>query len=308
VIKENLMSMITVLDTLGVSWELIAVNDGSGDETARVVEKLSHEEKGIRLLSYSSNRGRGYALRQGFRHASGRHLITTEADLSWGAGIIADLYHPLVEREDDVVVASPYLPGGKLLNVPWKRHLLSWLGNKVICFSLGGAVTMASGMTRGYRREILRGLDLESDGKEIHLEIISKILALGGKVSEIPARLEWDEPGGEEQVRRSTFKMRFILTHLMFSFEEYPLLLFGIVGSALFAGGLLLGGWAFIQSLRGVAMGGRPVTLAAILFLLFGLQVMVSAFLALQSRKQSKRIIRLTALVKSLKKDDGGRG
>ena len=306
VIEKTLSAVTQVLADLDASWEILVVDDGSTDGSADRVADVSQTEDRIRLVSYPLNRGRGYALRQGFARAAGSYIISTESDLSWGPEVVAKIYHTLLHEDADVVVATPYLPGGGLRNVPWHRHFISWAGNKVLCFSLGGVVTMASGMTRGYRREILAALDLEADDKEIHLEILSKILTLGARLAEVPAYLTWEKPTGKGGARRSSFKLRkFVQSHLLFSFEEYPFLLFGSLGGILFLLGLAFGFQALSLSLKGVPVSNRPLTLGSVLLILFGLQIVVFSFLSVQNRNLAKGIVRLTALLKRLEKDDG---
>ena len=103
---------------------------------------------------------------------------------------------------------------------------LSTAGNWIIRTGLSYAVTMNTGMTRGYRREKILALPLDEDGKELHLEIISKALALGYRISEIPAILEWKDhklANPNKAKRKSSSKIRPIIgSHLLFSVIAAP--------------------------------------------------------------------------------------
>ena len=72
-----------VINPLGVSWELVLVNDGSTDGTLAVIEEMSRQTPHVRVVSYTPNRGRGAALRRGFRACRGDWIISTDADLSY---------------------------------------------------------------------------------------------------------------------------------------------------------------------------------------------------------------------------------
>ena len=200
-ITEAVQTMRDALEKLDVPWEFILVNDGSVDDSLRLARQAAGEDPRIRILSYEQNRGRGYAIRQGFAVAGGTFIIVTEADLSWGTDIVHRLFEACRQPGIDMVVASPHRPGGGLKNVPAYRAFLTQFGNVLLRRLMPGDLTMYTGMTRAYRRHVLDAMDLESDGKELHLEIVSKAHALGFRMTEIPATLAWT-PERRRQRRR----------------------------------------------------------------------------------------------------------
>lgn len=218
-IRENIRRILATLDNLGVPWEYILVDDGSTDDSLKQASAAIGNHPCCQIIHYQANRGRGYALRQGFAAARGKYVITTESDLSWGAGIIQALYDRLVLDGCDLVVASVYLPGGGFENVPFSRRLLSSAGNTIMRWCFGGKLTMLSGMTRGYRREAIRSMHLETDRKEIHLEIIAKAQALGLRIAEIPATIRWESPGPGRKRAGVGGMLRFIVPHLVSSYN-----------------------------------------------------------------------------------------
>ena len=209
------------------TWELIVVNDGSSDSSATLAAEIAAENPRLRLLSYRHNRGRGYALRTGISQARGAVIVTTEIDLSWGEDIVERLLAATSEHPDaDIVVASPHLAGGGYKNVPAKRVFLSRFGNHVIRFLMTDAASMNTGMTRAYRRASIRGLPLSEDKKEFHLEVILKATALGYRIEEIPALLEWKQYKHEgKRVKRtsSTRVNKLMVTHSLFSLFANPI-------------------------------------------------------------------------------------
>ena len=238
--------LIEALKPVNDTWELIFVNDGSGDNTLNIVSQLAGDDKRINILSYKQNRGRGYALRTGFKHCRGRYVVTTESDLTWGQDIVSRLYNHLLDTDADIVIASPYAKGGRLENVPFFRAFLSRLGNKILRLTISSDITMLSGMTRGYKGDFIRSLPLDEDGKEIHLEIVSKGCMLGCNFSEIPATLRWARAKKGKPARKSKFKpLKLVRSHLMFGFNEAPILLFGSIGAAVLLVGLALGLYLF---------------------------------------------------------------
>lgn len=93
--------------------ELIVVDDGSQDSTAEIVRSFNPEPIALRLLSGASNRGKGYAVRQGMLAATGDILLMTDADLSTRFEEL-DRLLPWLDRGYDVVIGSRDLPDSRL--------------------------------------------------------------------------------------------------------------------------------------------------------------------------------------------------
>lgn len=295
---------------LAEPWELIVVNDGSTDDSLRQAEAGAEGDARVRLVSYRANRGRGYALRRGFAEARGDTLVTTEADLSWGEDIVKRMVEELrAAPEAGLVIASPHLDGGGYENVPRHRILLSRYGNVLLRRIFDGRVTMATGMTRCYRREVIDSMLLNSDDKEIHLEILSKALALGYVPVEIPAVLTWPPGRGARRFARQygLGLLRLVMTHLLFSVTERPHLFLGTVGLAFLGVGTALGivdfAWLFLSESPASSKPTVNPTMIA-LFIFIGLLVLVFDFLAQQNRAIQKDLIHVQREILKLRRPD----
>lgn len=227
-IQKNIVKMLTRLKTLDLTWELIVVNDGSTDESLELARAAAPDEPRLKILSYSKNKGRGHALRTGITAARGDVIVTTEADLSWGEDVVENLYAAMQKWPDaDVVVGSPNLDGGGYENVPYKRVLLSRLGNTIIRTFMLDVCTMNTGMTRAYRREVIQTLPLFANQKEFHVEVILKAHALNLTIKEIPAVLTWPpERHASGPKKKGGFfaskLFKFVITHSMMSITGNP--------------------------------------------------------------------------------------
>lgn len=295
VVENSVQNLTTALEEMGVTWELILVNDGSTDDTQSVIAPLAEQNEHIHIIAYRKNRGRGYALRQGIAASRGRYVITTESDLSWGRDILRKLYDALRETEAGIVVASPYAPGGRLENVPFTRAFLSSMGNRILRLTVPVNITMLSGMTRGYQGEFIRSLPLEEDRKEIHLEIISKAVMLGAEFSEVPAILRWEPRQKGKPRRKSKFKAnKLIRSHLLFSFNEAPILLFGTLGALLMILGFIAGcHLAFLHYIQDKIIGDRIVQIILTSFLILsGLSMFIFCFLSYQIKQLKVEMFR----------------
>ena len=227
IIEDAVKTLLKKMGELDVGWELIVVNDGSIDDSQKIVKKICETTPKLRLLSYPFNQGRGYALRTGIAAARGEIIITTEIDLSWGDDIVNRLFKTVKDNPDaDIIVASPHLKGGGYKNVPPKRVFLSKFGNKIIRTFMTNAATMNTGMTRAYKREVIQTIPLEEKRKEFHLEVIMKAQALGYRIIEIPCVLEWKayKHKGKRVKRKSSSKVnKLLLTHSLFSLFANPI-------------------------------------------------------------------------------------
>ncbi len=271
------------------TFEIIAVNDGSVDNTLETLNKLAESDKRLRIVSYSQNIGRGMALRRGFYESRGEIVVSIDADLSYHPRYIIDLVQALKnEAEIDLVLASPYMPGGGVKNIPRLRLWISKFGNRVLRFAMPNRIYTSTGIFRAYRRKVLDSIELESDGKEIHLEILSKAIALGYRAREIPAILTGRQKG------RSKFKFRkTAVSHLVFSVFEKPMIMFGILGLGTVGVGLLIGLYIAYLRFSGGLTPGRPLLTFALLLILGGIQILSFGFIAIQIVSLRKEILRI---------------
>jgi len=271
------------------SYEIIVVNDGSLDNTLEILKGLTARNGKVRIASYPKNIGRGMALRTGFRESRGAIVVSIDADLSYDPHYIMDFVKTLrAEQDIDFVLASPYMPGGGVQNVPFLRLSISKLGNKILRFAMPNRIYTSTGIFRAYRRRVLDSLELESDGKEIHLEILSKAIALGFRAKEIPAVLTGRKRGA------SKFKFRkTAISHLVFSVFEKPMMIFGFIGLLTLGIGFLIGIYVAYLRFSGGLTPGRPLITFAILLILGGIQILSFGFIAIQIVSLRREILRI---------------
>ncbi|MCO5142603.1 MAG: glycosyltransferase family 2 protein [Oligoflexia bacterium] len=290
ILEPSVRLMISNLSTLEDEWELIIVNDGSKDNSLEIAKKLESELKNLRVVSYPSNAGRGHAIRAGVAVAKGDLVVTTEIDSSWGDDIVHRLSSEFKKKPDaDIIIASPHLPGGGYENVPFKRVLLSSLGNYVIRTGLTYKITMNTGMTRAYKRERFLQLPLDENEKEMHLEIVNKALAFGYKIYEIPAVLEWREKAlikDQTKKRKSSSNIKkLIRTHTLFSLLAAPFRYLYVVSFAFVILGLVFLAWAIINLQRqepSIFLFMSSLLLFLMAFLLGGIGVLAQQARAIQ--------------------------
>ncbi len=285
--KDTIARVTRLMTDTGEPFEIIPVNDGSTDGTLGVLDGIAGENPHVRVVSYWKNGGRGKALRHGFKAARGRYIASIDADLSYDPEYIVEMARVLDEEDDiDVVLVSPYMEGGRTEGVPRNRLFVSRIGNKVIQLAMPEKIHTLTCIVRCYRSEVISSLDLESDGKEIHLEILSKVLAMGFRVKEIPAVLTSRKKGSSKFRFKST-----AVSHLLFTIFERPTLLFGILGALLFLIGVGLGAYILLLYQAQALNPNRPLITLMVLFILGGIQILSFGFLATQVHFLRKEVL-----------------
>lgn len=107
-IVEPLVSQIgAVVAALGVSYEIILVDDGSSDDSAYVLEQQSGLDQRVKSIVLSRNFGQQVAMSAGIHHATGRFVLIMDGDLQNPPEAISDLYRKMQEGYDIVYTTSP---------------------------------------------------------------------------------------------------------------------------------------------------------------------------------------------------------
>lgn len=182
------------------SWEIIVVDDGSADDTAGATRDAIRDlrlGRKVRLVSYSPNQGKGWALRQGVLAAGGRNVAFFDADLDIAPEHIVAYYGVLVAEKADAVVASKRHPES-VLEYARSRVFISnlyyWFNR--LFFGLNIKDTQ-SGM-KMFRREILLDVLPRLLGKRFafDLELLVNIRRLGGVIIEQPVTIQGHDTFG----------------------------------------------------------------------------------------------------------------
>lgn len=302
--EENVVNTLKkvndVLDSLNIDSEVIVVNDGSTDRTLEILRLESQKYKRFKIATYEKNKNVGYALKFGFERASGDYIITIDSDLSYDARYIIDIYRELERTNSDIIQGSPYMKGGNALSVPYLRLLISKMSNRFFSYVINANVHTVTGMLRGYKKEVLDSLYLESNGPEIMMEILSKAVLLNYKIKEIPAILKGRERGKSkfQNQLKKVFTEYFSLLY-----SDKPIVFFKMIGYFLLLVALLYGMYLTFSYLSGGIRASDPVvqpifSLLAILgALILFFSIILNQFVQLKKdllivQKQNKEIER----------------
>jgi glycosyltransferase involved in cell wall biosynthesis len=251
ILEENIQAIAGFLKekTHKYQWEIIIVNDGSKDNTGKVAEEMAGRDANIKVTHHRVNKNLGHALRTGFSQASGEAIVVMDVDLSYSVDHIESLADTLFEEVADVVIASPYMPGGKSIAVPRLRLWMSKAVNRIMRMAAQEKYYTFTGMVRAYRAEFIKKVNLKTRDYEVNPEILYKAMILRARIREIPARLDWSAQKKKKN-RKSHLKVgRGIFSGFMSSFIFRPYIYFLAVGFITLVVSLYIIGWIFYHTI-----------------------------------------------------------
>lgn len=175
-------------------YELLIVDDGSKDKTREILSKLSKKYKQLKVITHPVNKGLGAALRTGFQNAKGRIIVTMDSDLTHPPTMITKLVSEMTP-DADVVLASRYVKGGGMKNVPQWRVIISVLANKFFAIIFGTKVKDITAGFKAYRSKTIKSIKTKEKNFEIQLEIMMRLIKRHARFKEIPLVLVNREVG-----------------------------------------------------------------------------------------------------------------
>jgi glycosyltransferase involved in cell wall biosynthesis len=251
IIEKNIGLLYTYLDTLRdkYNWEVLVVNDGSSDNTGKIADSLVGKYDSLKIYHHLTNRNLGTAHRTGFENTKGDYVIVLDLDLSYAPEHIEKLLDKAINAHADMVIASPYMKGGKNTAVPRLRLLLSKTVNFIMRKASGLNIYTFTSMVRAYKGDFIRTVNTKSTTFDIMSELVFKAHILRAKVVEIPAHLDWSAQMAMGKVRTSGMRIfRGIFNGLVNSFIFRPYMFFWLIGLSIFLISVYIILWIFINT------------------------------------------------------------
>ncbi len=192
--EENILriekELIPFLTRLKMTYEIIIVDDGSDDDTAKKAEELQKSHKEIILIKHGSNKGLGAAIITGINAVKGDMTIMLDSDFTFhprDMTILLDIYK---KHNADCVIGSPYTAGGEVMkDVPFLRVVLSKGINVLYSVVFGMKIKSYSSIFRVYNTKHLKQMKLRSTGFTICAEILFRLIQKKANIIEVPVSL-----------------------------------------------------------------------------------------------------------------------
>ncbi len=323
ILPGNLTTIINYLESKSDKYrsEIIIVNDGSKDKTGEIADEFAARQNNIRVIHHPVNLNLGHALQTGFRHSKGDIIIVLDVDLSYSVEYVEALADTLLQSAADIVIASPYMKGGKVTAVPFLRGIMSKWVNKFMRLAAQDKYHTFTSMVRAYRRSFIQNLNLKTKDYEISPEIIYKGMILRARIIEIPAHLDWTEQNKFAGKRTSSLKvLRSFFSGLMSGFIFRPYIFFMGIGVILMLLSLYELVWLLYDTLSYIATSKGLSSFSQSLYIQFqknpqsflvggitfiiAIQFLSVGFLSLQSKRYFEELFHLgTSLLKKNQQD-----
>ncbi len=230
---KNLESVFERLSCLGHTRSYVIVDDGSSDETLKILEQYKSDIP-LTIITHCPNQGLGSTIRDGLRQASTLAceqdiIFTMDADNSHPAGLIIRMTQMILEG-NDIVIASRYRPGARIVGLARHRRLMSY-GARIL-FQLIVPIPGVRDYTCGYRAyraglikdafKIYGDTFVENRGFQCMAEILVKLGKMKAIVAEAPMILRYDKKKGTSKMRVYKTVLGTLKLILMFRFSRMP--------------------------------------------------------------------------------------
>jgi glycosyltransferase involved in cell wall biosynthesis len=319
ILEKNFDVLLSYIQSQGADfdWEIILINDGSSDRTGEIVDGIGRRCSLVRVFHHAVNFGLGQALKFGFGRCRGDYVVTFDVDLSYSPEHIGQLLEVISSTNAKLVLASPYMAGGKISNVPMLRRVLSVGANRFLSLLARGRLSTLTCMVRAYDGHFIRNLNLRATGMDVMAETVYKAMVLNARIEQVPAHLDWGLQQATDGSRQSSMRIfRHIVATVLSGFIFKPFIFFVFPGLLLLGFSAYVNIWMIIHFVNAysdlaaaqaevtlsqavaVAYAGHPHTfIVGLLSMMLAIQLLSLGILALQSKSYFEEIFHLGSTI-----------
>jgi glycosyltransferase involved in cell wall biosynthesis len=268
--------LTSVLESFGRPYEILAIDDGSTDDTFELLAKIQSRDSRLRVIRFRRNFGQTAAFAAGFAHARGRFIVTSDGDLQNDPSDIPGMIE-LAEQTDADIVAG----WRKDRKDPFfSRRLPSTIANWIISHATGVKLHDYGCSLKVFRAEVLKPMKLYG---EMHRFLPAIASEFGVRIEEKAVNHRARRRGQSKYGISRTIRVILDLLTVKFliSYSTRPLQIFGLLGLGMGALGTLICAYlAYVKYFQHQGIADRPLLLLGMLLLLFSVQLLTSGLVA----------------------------
>ena len=273
---EQLYRDVTAsLSAFARSYEIVAIDDGSRDETFEKLAALQQKDARVRVIRFRRNFGQTAAFSAGFAHARGRYIVTMDGDNQNDPADIPAMIRMLEERNLDIVCGWRKDRKDPFLN----RRLPSMIANAIISRATGVRLHDYGCSLKVFRAEVVKQMKLYG---EMHRFLPAIAAEYGVEIGEQVVNHRARVHGRSNYGITRTFRVVLDLMTVKFlsSYKTRPLQMFGSVGLTMLAVGMLITTYITYQRFFGFQSANRPLLIVGAIMALGGVILIMNGLQA----------------------------
>jgi glycosyltransferase involved in cell wall biosynthesis len=295
---EQLYRDVTAsLSAFGRSYELVAIDDGSRDDTFEKLAALQLKDHRVRVVRFRRNFGQTAAFSAGFQYARGRYIVTMDGDNQNDPADIPAMVTMLEQRNLDIVCGWRKDRKDPFLN----RRLPSMIANAVISRATGVKLHDYGCSLKVFRAEVVKQMKLYG---EMHRFLPAIAAEFGVEIDEQVVNHRARVHGKSNYGIMRTFRVVLDLMTVKFlsSYKTRPLQMFGTVGFVLSGIGALICAWVTYQRFFGFKSADRPLFIVGVFMIGIAIQTILVGLLAeMQARTYHESQDKPTYAIKEIR-------
>jgi glycosyltransferase involved in cell wall biosynthesis len=263
------------LTAFGRSYEVVAVDDGSRDDTFELLVRLQATDPRVRVIRFRRNFGQTAAFSAGFAHARGRYIVTADGDNQNDPADIPGMVQMLEQQNLDIVCGWRKDRKDPFLN----RRLPSMIANGIISFATGVKLHDYGCSLKVFRGEVVKSMKLYG---EMHRFLPAIANEFGVEIGEKIVNHRPRTHGASNYGITRTFRVILDLLTVKFlsSYKTRPLQMFGSIGFIMGGLGALMCAWVVYQRFFGFQSANRPLLIVGAFMVLGGLNMIMNGLVA----------------------------
>ncbi|MDA9323963.1 glycosyltransferase family 2 protein [Flavobacteriaceae bacterium] len=293
-IDELTSSISTVVKALRLEFEIILIDDGSTDNSWKIISEICSNNQNVRGIRFLKNFGKSQALSAGFKACNGDVVITMDADLQDDPNEIPELYKKVKEEKFDLVSGWKKVRYDSIIFKNFPSKIFNWAaritsGIKLNDFNCG---------IKAYKKEVIKQIKL-TGGMHRYIPVLAKNAGYNRITEKIV--IHHPRKHGKTKYGIDRFIKGFLdLITLWFihKFGKRPMHFFGLIGTMMLLVGFFFSAYLGVDKLfvqtSGRLITERPEFYIALATMIMGSQFFLAGFLGeiiLRNRKIKKQYI-----------------
>jgi glycosyltransferase involved in cell wall biosynthesis len=274
-IERLYRELTSSLTEFGRTYEILAIDDGSRDDTFQLLARLQAMDPRVRVIRFRRNFGQTAAFAAGFKYARGRYIVTLDGDNQNDPADIPGMVLMLEQRDLDIVCGWRKDRKDAFIN----RRLPSMIANAIISHATGVKLHDYGCSLKVFRAEVVKAMKLYG---EMHRFLPAIASEFGVEIGEKAVNHRPRTHGKSNYGITRTFRVLLDLMTVKFlsSYSTRPLQMFGGVGVMMGAAGVFICAWITYQRFFGYRSANRPLLIVGGIMALGGVILIMNGLLA----------------------------